>query len=88
MEADEYSHSHLAALHLRQMTLAGLLLPGYVKVADRAVKVRELKMGGGYDYDTVSVTFSFTLSRKDFEEIEQRQKMLQLHLREEIATHG
>lgn len=88
VEADEYHHSHLAALHLRQMTLVGLLLPGYVRVADRAPKVRELTLGGGYDYDTVTVTFSYTLSRKDFEEIEQQQVMLQLHLREEITTYG
>ena len=75
---DEYHHSHLAELHRRQMVLTGLFLPGYIRVKDpadpqgkgRAPKVTALKLAGGYDYDTVMVTFSLTLNRADFMEAE------------------
>ena len=84
---DEYHHSHLAALHLRQMALAGLLLPGFIKVKDRAPKVGEVKLEGGYDYDTVTVTFHVTLDRGEFEQITQSSEMLDLHLRTEVRTY-
>ena len=53
-------------------------MPGYIRVKDpddphgkgRAPHVTELKLAGGYDYDTVTVTFSLTLSRADFMEAE------------------
>lgn len=78
VEVDKYHHSHLAELHRRQMVLTGLFMPGYIRVADpadpkgkgRAPHVTELKLAGGYDYDTVTVTFSLTLSRADFMEAE------------------
>lgn len=85
---DEYHHSHLAPMHLRQLTLAGLFVPGYIKVGDRAPKVEKLTMGGGYDFDTVTVTFSYTLDRQDFETIEQQPTMEQLHLNEEVKNYG
>lgn len=88
VEVDEYHHSHLARMHLRQMTLLGLFLPGFIKVGDRAPKVESIEMAGGYDYDTVTVTFGYTLNRQDFEEIEQRPTMEQLHLRTEVRTYG
>ena len=78
VEVDDSHHSHLRTLHQRQMVLAGLLLPGYIRVKDpmdpkgkgRAPKVIEMKLAGGYDYDTVTATFSLTLSRADFMEAE------------------
>ena len=78
VEVDEYHHSHLRALHQRQLVLAGMFMPGYIRVKDpddpngkgRAPHVTELKLAGGYDYDTVTVTFSLTLSRADFMEAE------------------
>lgn len=96
VDVDEYHHSHLAELHRRQMALTGLFLPGYVRVKDpaepegrgRAPKVTALKLAGGYDYDTVTVTFSLTLSRKDFMDTEQRPVMETLHLRQEATTYG
>lgn len=96
VEVDEYHHSHLRALHRRQMVLTGLFMPGYIRVKDpadpkgkgRAPHVTELKLAGGYDYDTVTVTFSLTLSRADFIEIEQRPTMETLHIREEVTTYG
>lgn len=85
---DEYYHSHLAALHLRQMTLTGLFLPGYIKVGDRAPHVDEVSLDGGFDYDTVTATLRYTLSRSDFESMPQLPKMEQLHLNEEVRTYG
>lgn len=88
VEVDEYHHSHLRELHRRQMLLTGLLLPGYLQVGDRAPKVLEAALDGGFDYDTVAVTFSYTLSRSDFTTIAQRPPMEQLHLRTEATTYG
>ena len=65
---DEFYHSHLAELHRRQAKLLGLLLPGYIKAGDRAPKVTRIKMAGGYDYDTVTVTFSVTVNKAEFME--------------------
>lgn len=85
---DEFHHSHLAELHRRQTKLAGLLLPGYIRVGDRAPKVaKPIKLGGGYDYDAVTVTFSYTLSRKDFMEQEQAPLMEHVQIREEVRTY-
>jgi hypothetical protein len=67
---DEYHHSHLAPMHLRQMALAGLFLPGYVLVGDRAPHVERLTMGGGFDFDTVTVAMQYTLDRNDFMELD------------------
>ena len=77
-EVDKHHHSHLAELHRRQMVLTGLFMPGYIRVKDpadpkgkgRAPKVTALKLAGGYDYDTVTITFSLTLNRADFLEAE------------------
>jgi hypothetical protein len=92
VEADEYHHSHLAPMHQRQLILLGLFLPGYIKVGDRAPHVEKLAMGGGYDFDTVTVTFSYTLDRADFEttdtDTKQAPEMQHLHLNEEVRTFG
>lgn len=83
VETDEYHHSHLPELHRRQMALVGLLLPGYVRVGDRAPKVSAITMDGGYDFDTVTVTFAYTLDRKDFTDTPRPARMERLHLNEE-----
>ena len=88
VQVDPYHNSHLADLHLRQMRLVGLLLSGFIRVKDRAPKVHRVEMGGGYDYDTVSVTFRYTLDRNDFMNIPQLPTMEQLHTNEEVETHG
>lgn len=88
VEVDKYYHSHLAALHQRQMVLLGLFLPGCVRVGNRAPKVEKLELAGGYDFDTVTATLCLTLSRKDFEEIETLPVMEQLHLTQEVKTYG
>lgn len=88
VEVDEYHHSHIAAMHQRQMQIVSLLLPGYIKVGDRSPRVAAVKMGGGYDYDTVTVTFSYTLDRREFEEIKLDPTVGELHLNEEVRTYG
>lgn len=86
VETDEYHHSHMPVMHARQAMLAGLLLPGYVKVGDRAPKVTEMVLDGGYDYDTVTVTFSYVVDRREFMDILQAPIMGQLHMNEEVST--
>ena len=95
VEVDEYHHSHLADLHLRQMILLGLFLPGFIKVKDRAVKVglgdqadELIQLDGGWDYDTVTVPLVYTLDRGDFEDIPQLPDMGELHIRQEVTTYG
>lgn len=70
VEVDEYHHSHLTELHRRQTALLGLFLPGYIKAAGRAPKVDKLNLGGGYDYDTVTVRFSVIVDRMELMEQE------------------
>lgn len=91
--ADDYHHSHLQTIHLRQMTLLGLFLPGYIRVGDRAVKVasgngqeNRITMGGGWDFGTVP--FTYTLDRGEFETIPQPPAMGELHVRQEVHTYG
>lgn len=86
VEVDEYSHSHLAALHARQMKIAALLLPGYIKAGDRAPHVTDIVMDGDYKVDTVTVTFSYTLSREEFMNLTQYPIMGELHLNEEVKN--
>ena len=88
VEVDEYHHSHLSALDLRQMKLVSLLIPGYIKIGDRAPKVAAINLGGGYDYDTVTVTFRYTLDRREFEESKLVPIMGELHLKKEVITYG
>lgn len=89
VSVDEYHQSHLAALHARQMILLGLLLPCYIRVGDRAPKVaEEIELGGGYDFDSVTVTYGYTLNREDFEKIELPPDMGALHLSTEVRTYG
>ena len=64
---DDYHYSHLAELHRRQMLLTGLFMADHIRVAGRAPHVRgPLKLAGGYDYDTVSVTFAYTVDKSEF----------------------
>lgn len=81
---DEYHHSHLETLHHRQMAIVGLLILGYIKVGDRAVKVSEVLLDGGYDYDTVTVTFTVTIDRNEFIETPQQAPIAQLHINKEV----
>lgn len=66
---DEYHHSHLAELDRRQMRLASLFMPGYIKAGDRAPKVAGLKLAVGYDYNTVTVTLTYTVDKREYMDI-------------------
>lgn len=84
---DEYYHSHLAALHLRQMRILKLLLPGFIKVGERAPKVQgKIELDGGFDFDTIKVTYGYTLDRNDFMNIPQLPIMTQLHMNQEVMN--
>lgn len=67
---DAYGYCDQRELAQRQMALTGLLLPGYIRVGDRAPKVKKLELQTGSDYARVTVTFSLTLDREDFQEAE------------------
>lgn len=67
-EVDAYGNCDQRELAGRQMALTGLLLPGYIRVGDRAPKVKKLELQTGTDYARVTVTFSLTLDRADFME--------------------
>ena len=86
VEVDEYHHSHLNALHARQMKIAGLMMAGYIKVGNRAPHVVDLVLDGNYDSDSVTVTFSYTLSREEFMTMTQYPMMGELHLNEEVKN--
>lgn len=88
VEVNKYKNSHLRALHTRQMRMIGMFIPGYIKVKDRAPKVVKIERAGEYDYDTVTVTLSYTLSREDFMNIPQLPLMEELHTTEEVKTYG
>lgn len=85
---DEYHHSHLAAMHMRQTALAGLFIPGYIRVGDRAPHVEKLVLDGGYDYDTVTVSFRYAVDREEFLNTAQRPLIGTLKMNEEVKEHG
>ena len=69
-ETDAYGYCESRTLSLRQMVLTGIFLPGCLRVKDRAPKVKALEMKQGTDFSSVTVTFSITLDRNDFMELE------------------
>ena len=95
---DPYHHGHVQTIHLRQMILLGMFLPGYIDVGDRKVKLAmdqaedwtELggELGGDNDYGTVTVPMVYTLDRGEFENIPQPPMMEELHVRQEVVTYG
>jgi hypothetical protein len=86
---DDYHQSHLAPMHLRQMALVGLFLPGFIEMPNgRAPHVEVLSMAGGYDFDTVTVKFQYNLNRKDFMELDTAPLAQQLQFRLNINEEG
>lgn len=66
-KVDEVHDSHLPELTARAMALLALFGQGYVKVADRALKVRSATADtGGYDAAEVSVVLTLTVDRGEF----------------------
>lgn len=66
VEADNYHHSHLIPMHQRQLAVAGLFTPGFIRAGDRAPTVEKIEFGGGFDFDTVTVTLGYTVDRDGF----------------------
>ncbi len=86
---DPYDHGDAMELTRRQMLLMGLFLPGYIKVKDRAPHVLdEMELENDLDAASIIVPFSYTLDRQDFMELQQQPDMLELHIRQEVNTHG
>lgn len=81
-EADAYGMSVQRELNRRQMVLAGLLLPGYIRVGDRAPRVEKLELEGGVDFASVTAQFAYTLDRADFMELEEAEVMRAVSIRE------
>lgn len=66
-KVDEVHDSHLLELTARAMALLALFGQGYVKVADRALKVRSATADtGGYDAAEVTAALTLTVDRGEF----------------------
>ena len=66
-KVDEVHDSHLPELTARAMALLALFGQGYVKVADRALKVRSATADtGGYDAAEVTAALTLTGDRGEF----------------------
>lgn len=89
VEVDPYHQQNDDELTRRQMALLGLFLPGYVRVGDRAPHVLdEGEMENGLDFAAITVTLSYILDRSEFMELQQAEDMAELHIRQEVTTHG
>jgi len=64
---DEVHASHLPVLDLRSLLVMGAFAAGYVKVKDRAPKVRAMEADTSFfDCAVVTLTLALTLDRADF----------------------
>lgn len=64
---DEVHSSHLPVLDLRSLLVMGAFAAGYVKVKDRAPKVRSIEADTSFfDCVPVTLTLALTLDRADF----------------------
>lgn len=89
VKTDPYHQQDDQELTRRQMILVGLFLPGYIKVKDRSPHVLdEGELENGLDFAALTVTLSYILNRQEFMELQQLPDMAQLHLRQEVNTHG
>lgn len=86
-KADAYHYSDTGELGRRQLALTSLLLPGYLKVKDRAPKVTALKMEPGLDYASVVATFQYAVDRREFLEQDPAELMKLLHVRDGHGVH-
>lgn len=64
---DEVHASHLPVLDLRAMLVLGAFGSGYIRVKDRAPKVRSIEADTSFfDCVPVTLTLALTLDRADF----------------------
>ncbi len=79
---DEVHDSHLPTLDLRAMMILGAFAQGYLKAADRALKVAALAADTSlYDSAEVTLTLSLTVDRAEFSSEELRPIMQDLTVR-------
>lgn len=87
-EIDAFKHSSQREVNRRQMLLTAILMPGFVKVKDRAPKVAKLELEGGWDFASVTVTFSYAVSREEFLELEEAPAMEEFRFTERPVGAG
>ena len=81
---DEVHASHLPVLDLRAMRVLGAFGGGFLRVKDRAPKVRSMEADTSFfDCVPVTLTLALTLDRADFvgPELYERMKQLELKVR-------
>lgn len=88
---DEVHASHLPVLDLRAMLVLGAFGSGYIRVKDRAPKVRSIEADTSFfDCVPVTLTLALTLDRADFvgPEIYELMKQLEMKVRVKENNNG
>lgn len=81
-EVDEVHASHLPVLDLRAMLVLGAFAAGYVRVKDRAPKVRGAEADTSFfDCAVVTLTLALTINRSEFTEPELYELMKEFELK-------
>lgn len=86
---DAYRQSDPTVLTARQYTLAGIFLPGYLRVRDRAVKLLDpIKMASGLDFAELTVTLRYVVDRRELMDLVEAEPVGHIHIRTEVTSHG
>lgn len=86
---DAYRQSDPTVLTARQYVLAGIFLPGYLSVKDRAVKLlNPVKMASGLDFAELTVTLRYVVDRRELEDLVEAETAAHIHIRTEVVSHG
>lgn len=81
-EVDKVHASHLPVLDLRAMLVLGAFAAGYVRVKDRAPKVRGAEADTSFfDCAVVTLTLALTINRSEFTEPELYELMKEFELK-------
>lgn len=81
-EVDEVHASHLPVLDLRAILVLGAFAAGYVRVKDRAPKVRGAEADTSFfDCAAVTLTLALTINRSEFTEPELYELMKEFELK-------
>lgn len=85
---DEVHASHLPVLDLRAMLVLGAFGSGYIRVKDRAPKVRSIEADTSFfDCVPVTLTLALTLDRADFVGPELYELMKQLEMKVRVKEN-
>ncbi len=86
---DEVHASHLPVLDLRALMVMGAFAAGYVRVKDRAPKVRSIEADTSFfDCVPVTLTLALTLDRADFVGLELRELMQDLEMQVRVKKEN